>query len=62
MSQALTIERLAMKVREMREAQRNYFQQRSPGWLSESKKLEKEVDDLLKQVPEPPKPEQTSLF
>ena len=35
-------------VRAMREAQRAYFKTRSPDWLNESKKLERLVDEELK--------------
>lgn len=38
------------KVKRMREAQRKYFQHRSPTYLNESKKLEKEIDDEIKRV------------
>lgn len=58
----ITIESLADKVREMREAQRKYFKQRSPTWFAQSKRLEQEVDDLLTRIPEPPKPAQQHLF
>lgn len=34
------------KVREMREAQRNYFRTRTSIWLQRSKDLEREVDTL----------------
>lgn len=35
------------KVREMRDAQKNYFRTRHPGYLDLSRKLEKEVDKML---------------
>lgn len=37
------------KVKEMRAAQREYFRYRSNTALQKAKKLEKEVDDLIKQ-------------
>jgi hypothetical protein len=36
------------KVKQMRFAQKKYFKDRQSHWLRESKKLEKEVDDLIK--------------
>lgn len=38
------------KVKRMREAQKNYFKLRSPHYLNESKRLEKEIDDEIKRV------------
>jgi hypothetical protein len=35
-------------VRQMREAQRSYFKTRSAEWLSESKRLERKVDEAIK--------------
>ena len=54
------------KVREMREAQRNYFRTRTSIWLQRSKDLEREVDTLTaKYLPsqqQPPHPIQNNLF
>ena len=38
------------KVKRMREAQKNYLKLRSPHYLNESKRLEKEIDDEIKRV------------
>ena len=37
------------KVAEMRIAQRTYFSTRSAAWLERSKKLEREVDEMINQ-------------
>lgn len=37
-------------VREMRNAQKNYFKTRHPGFLDLSRKLEKEVDKMLSET------------
>lgn len=54
------------KVREMREAQRNYFRTRTSIWLQRSKDLEREVDTLTaKYLPtqsQQPQPIQNNLF
>ena len=39
-----------INVKMMREAQRNYFATRSREWLTESKRLEKEVDNGLLEI------------
>jgi len=39
--------KLKVSVTKMREAQQGFFRDKSPQWLSEAKKLEREVDDLL---------------
>lgn len=38
------------KVVRMREAQKAYFKRRSPSYLNESKRFEKEIDDEIKRV------------
>ena len=47
---ATDLKTLAVKVRAMREAQRNYFKLRETYWLQESKRLEREVDGLVEAV------------
>lgn len=39
-----------LKVKMMREAQKKYFATRSREWLTESKRLEKEVDNDLLEI------------
>lgn len=59
----VTIEQLAQKVREMRAAQNKYFSTRSNGALTESKRLEKQVDEMVSRIEAPPPgAEQTSMF
>jgi|LUMF01.1.fsa_nt_gb hypothetical protein len=38
---------LVERVREMRAAQKEYFRERSPQWLNQSKQLERQVDRML---------------
>ena len=45
-----TLSELTRMVAEMRQAQRAYFQTRSTGWLTHSKKIEKEVDTAIKEL------------
>lgn len=40
-------------VKEMREAQRMYFKTRNTDWLQKSKKLEREVDQLIEDISKP---------
>lgn len=54
-----TIEELAGLARRMREAQRRYFRERTPGSLEESKRLERELDRATAEVLDPRPP---SLF
>lgn len=42
-------------VRKMREAQKEYFRTRQPGWLKISKEMEKKVDAVLRR-------EESNLF
>lgn len=46
----MKVEQLAELVRQMRDAQRNYFSERSPQWLSTAKELERRVDAAVKEV------------
>lgn len=46
----MKIDDLAKLVREMREAQRSYFTERSPQWLSKAKELERRVDRAVADV------------
>ena len=57
----------AVKVKEMRKAQRNYFRVRTSVYLNKAKQLEEEVDEMLIKIhgPEqkpPPPPTQNTLF
>lgn len=54
----ITIEDLARKVKEMRQAQRNYFKTRAPKYLDRSKEMEREVDGITEEILNP----QISLF
>ena len=50
---------LAIKTRQMRHAQKMYFQYRTGLWLDRAKELEKEVDAMLERyVPNDPAPSQ----
>jgi phosphate uptake regulator len=44
------IKELAQLVKQMREAQRQYFKERSPQWLSTAKELERRVDKEVMQI------------
>lgn len=46
------VRQLFERVKSMRNAQRMYFKHRELNWLQESKRLESEVDYLLKKVEE----------
>ena len=50
-----------LKVREMREAQKQYFKFRTSLDLARSKKLEKEIDDEIKRVDELMKPREPTM-
>ena len=50
-----------LKVKEMREAQRQYFKFRTSSDLARSKKLEKEIDDEIKRVEELMKPKPPTM-
>ena len=54
----ITIEDLARKVKEMRQAQRNYFKTRALKYLDRSKEMEREVDGITEEILNP----QISLF
>lgn len=58
----LTLEQLAQKVRELREAQKDYFKNQSSYALTKRKTLEKQLDDLVKNIPLPQTTTQTNLF
>lgn len=58
----LTLEQLAQKVRELREAQKDYFKNQSSYALTKRKTLEKQLDDLVKNIPLPQIPTQSNLF
>ena len=55
------MEKFKDKVRKMRQAQKEYFRNRDKNVLMQSKRLEKEVDELL-DPPKPKGPEQGELF
>ena len=46
----MNVNDFVLKVKMMREAQKNYFATRSREWLTESKRLEKEVDNDLLEI------------
>jgi len=46
----MKIEEFAELVRQMRDAQKSYFKERSPQWLSTAKELERRVDSAVKNV------------
>ena len=46
----MNVNGFVLKVKMMREAQKNYFATRSREWLTESKRLEKEVDNDLLEI------------
>jgi hypothetical protein len=46
----MTVEELARKVLKMRRAQKEYFRTRSSAVLEESKRLEKQVDQVVDEV------------
>jgi len=46
----MNVKDFVLKVKMMREAQKNYFATRSREWLTESKRLEKEVDNDLLEI------------
>ena len=46
----MNVKDFVLKVKMMREAQKNYFATRSREWLTESKRLEKEVDKGLLEI------------
>lgn len=52
----MTPEKFKERVKEMREAQKNYFKSRDSFWLARAKSLEKEVDTELQ------KPSNPTLF
>jgi hypothetical protein len=56
------IVKLADLVKEMREAQKEYFRTRSSIALAKSKKLEKDVDDMVASVGVPSRSSQNRLF
>ena len=60
----MTAEQFFRLVARMRSAQKSYYKTKSQMALSESKRLEQEVDREIARVEEllPPKPEQTKLF
>ena len=46
----MNVKDFVLSVKMMREAQKNYFATRSREWLTESKRLEKEVDNDLLEI------------
>ena len=46
----MNVKDFVLRVKMMREAQKNYFATRSREWLTESKRLEKEVDNGLLEI------------
>ena len=56
------ISKLAESVQQMRTAQTEYFRTRSSISLTKSKKLEKEVDDMVKSAIKPPITSQGNMF
>jgi hypothetical protein len=46
----MNVKDFVLRVKMMREAQKNYFATRSREWLTESKRLEKEVDNVLLEI------------
>ena len=46
----MNVKDFVLSVKMMREAQKNYFATRSREWLTESKRLEKEVDNYLFEI------------
>lgn len=46
----MKVHELAELVRQMRDAQKSYFRERSPQWLSQSKELERRVDRAVSDV------------
>lgn len=56
------ISKFAESVQQMRSAQNEYFRTRSSISLTKSKKLEKEVDDMVTAVVKPPMTSQGNMF
>jgi hypothetical protein len=56
------ITKLAEAVKEMRETQKEYFRTRSSIALTKSKKLEKDVDDMVRVAIRPPITSQSNMF
>lgn len=50
MSSKMNTDLFIQKMREMRDAQKNYFRTRHPGYLDLSRELEKEVDKMLSET------------
>lgn len=50
----MTVIELAHQVIEMRDAQRRYFRTRTPAALDESKRLEKSLDETVRELLKPP--------
>jgi hypothetical protein len=58
----MDIVKFATSVQQMRNAQKEYFRTRSGIALTDSKKLEKEVDDMVKTIITPAPSNQQSLL
>lgn len=59
----ITLEYLAQKVREMREAQDRHSRTKSESAYADRKRREKEVDDLVSSIPKPKEePKQATIF
>jgi hypothetical protein len=58
----MDIVKFATSVQQMRNAQKEYFRTRSGIALTDSKKLEKEVDDIVKTIITPAPSNQQSLL
>lgn len=58
----VTIARFISKVSAMRSAQRNYFRERTYSYLTQSKALEKEIDNMIIEATEASNKIYKSLF
>ena len=46
----MKLKELAELVKQMRQAQRQYFKERSPQWLSQARELERRVDKAIADI------------